>query len=328
VNWLGPSRPFGLDIGSTVVKAVELKQSGSAVTVSRAALLAMPAGTFSSGVVLDPTAASAIIRQLCRDNQFRSKRVITVPTGGDEFFARLKVERKGGQALDVRVREEVAKLAPFPLETAQVDFELLDNSLDLDWFSVLAAAARKEKIDRLQELLSRAGKTAAVVDVTACAMVNAFERNYLPKPEAVTALIDIGASGMTVCVVRGSTPLVAEYFPLAARSLALRMEDADPASRIVLELEKLFKRMDEKADGHPLDPRSKQVERLLLSGGGSRTSGLAVLLRDRLGIPFEEMNPFRKIEFDSSKAMSRVVWDHSYCMVIALGLALRGLDYT
>lgn len=310
-----------------MVKAAELTQLGSTVVAVRTGIAAMPTGAFSSGVILDPPEVARTIRTLCRENRFRSKRVVTTPIGGDEFFARLKLERGGQQALDARVREEAARLAPFPIETAHLDFDLLDNSFDLQWSSVLVAAARPEKITRLQELLSRAGKTATVVDVTAGALANAFELNYSPKPSAVTALLDIGASGMTVCIVRGSTPLLAEYVPLAALRLTLGVEEeADPAERIVIELERLFERMDEIAEEHPLDPGSHQIERLLLSGGGARTAGLASLLRERIGLPFEEINPFRKIEFVDSSVTSRLVWDHAHCMAIAVGLALRGLD--
>ena len=326
MNLFRSSRPFGLDIGSSMIKAAELTQVGSTVVVSRTGIAPMPSGAFSSGVIMDPPEAALAIRNLCRENHFRSKRVVAVPIGGDEFFARLKVERGGGQALDERVRQEAARVAPFPIAAAHLDFDLLDNSFDLQWSSVLVAAAKPEKIERLQQLLGRAGKTATVVDVTASALANAFEVNYQPKPLAVSALVDIGASGMTVCIVRGSTPLLAEHLPLAAMRLSLGVEESNPAERIVIELERLFERMDEIAEEHPLDPGSKQIERLVLSGGASRTAGLAGLLRERIGLPFEEFNPFRKIEIAAPEAMGHQVWDHAHCMAIAVGLALRGLD--
>ena len=54
--------------------------------------------------------------------------------------------------------------------------------------------------------------------------------------------------------------------------------------------------------------------------------GLDELLRARINVPIEELNPFLRIEYAGTDSLARVVWDHAHCMPVAVGLALQGLE--
>ncbi|HZS51144.1 MAG TPA: pilus assembly protein PilM [Bryobacterales bacterium] len=317
-------RPFGLDIGSATLKAVELERKNGTITAPRAAIASMPGGAFSGGVLLDPPAAAEAIRKLCREHRFRGKHVITGVSGSDVFVARVKLERGAPETLAARIRERACDAAPFSLEQAYLDYQLIDNFSDSQWVDVLVAAVKPGRLDVLQDVLRRAGKRATIVDVVSCALANVFEVNYAPAPSAVSGLLHVGASTLTVCIVRGSTPLIAEEVSLT--TVAGETAELNRAERVAIELERIFEQMDEIADEHPLEPGSGQIERLFLSGGGARSRGLPEVLKERIGLPFEELNPFRKIELSGSDTLSRLVWDHAHCMPVAVGLALRGLD--
>ncbi len=316
-------RPFGLDIGSTTLKAVELQTRNGTIAAPRVAIAPMPEGAFSGGVLLDPPAAAEAIRKLCREHRFRGTRVVAGVSGGDVFIARVKLERGAPETLAARVRERACDAAPFSLEQAYLDYQLIDNFSDSQWIDVLVAAVKPGRLHVLQDVLRRAGKNVTIVDVVSCALANVFEVNYAPAPSAVSGLVHVGASTLTVCIVRGSTPLIAEEVSLTKAGEAAELNRAE---RVVIELERIFEQMDEIADEHPLEPGSGQVERLFLSGGGARIRGLSEVLKERIGLPFEELNPFRKIELSGSDTLSRLVWDHAHCMPVAVGLALRGLD--
>ena len=319
----GKAPLVGLDIGSTMLKAVALKKKRDGVFLDSAGTAPMPAGALSDGAFLDPPAIADCIRQLWRDQRLRSKRVALALAGEGVFLTRLKLER-GASDLEAQVREEAARLAPFPLDEARLDYQVLDNFSDSCWVSALVVAARSRRVENLRDLATRAGKTPLVVDSTACALANAYEFNYEPAPSDVVALIHVGAAWMTVCVIRGSTPLLAQDLPLAPTEFT--EEEWNLTDRIAVQLERVFEFMDEIADEHPLEPHSRQIRRLLLSGGGARLQGLDSVLRDRIQLPFQEMDPFRKIEFEGSGALSRLVQTHAHCMPVAVGLALRGLD--
>ncbi len=320
----GTAPLVGLDIGSATVRAVGLRKKNNRLLVERAAIAALPDGAVSGGVFTDPPAIAECIRGLCRDHGLRGKQVAVALAGEDVFVTRLKLERRSKTTIEAQVREEAARLAPFSLDQAPLDFQVLETFSDAQWVDVLVVAAKAGKIERLRDLLERAGKTPAVVDCVACGLANAYEFNYQPAPTDLVAVLHIGAAIMTVCIVRGSSPVLAQDLPFS--SAHLTSEELTQTDRVAVSLERLFEQMDEIADERPLEPRSSQIQKLLLSGGGVRLKGLSQMLKSRIRLPFEEINPFRRIEFESSEALSLLVWDEAHAMTVAVGLALRGFD--
>jgi type IV pilus assembly protein PilM len=67
------------------------------------------------------------------------------------------------------------------------------------------------------------------------------------------------------------------------------------------------------------------VQKILISGGGSKLAGLAQELSQRLELPVEILDPFRNIKVDSKKFdpdyLSEIVPE----MAVAVGLAIRGV---
>jgi type IV pilus assembly protein PilM len=307
-----------------MLKAVRLARKGERFVVEGAAIEATPAGAINGTTLVDPPALADAIRRLCRDRKLAGKRVAAALSGQDIFVARLKVERNQSDSLEGRLRAEAASIAPFPLEGAALDYHVLDNFSHPDWVDALVVAAPPGRVDRLVDLLHRARKSLAVVEATACALVNVFQVNYEPAPTEVTALVHAGASTLSVVIVRGSAPVLARDVLLASSAMSPAVPSAP--ERVVVELERTFERLDETADDHPLEPRSSQIQRILLSGGAARTRGLEEMLRSRIKLPFEAMNPFRNVDFQNGSGSHRLVWDHLHCMPIAVGLALRAFD--
>jgi type IV pilus assembly protein PilM len=68
------------------------------------------------------------------------------------------------------------------------------------------------------------------------------------------------------------------------------------------------------------------VEKILVSGGGSKLNGLIEFLSHRFDMPVEIFDPFKKIKVDARgfdpEYMKEIVPE----MAIAVGLALRGVD--
>jgi type IV pilus assembly protein PilM len=307
-----------------MVKAVALRQERSLVIAERAGIAAMPDGAVSEGAVLDPAAAATAIGRFCRQQGLGGRRVAVAAAGEDVVILRLKLPRAETESLRAQLPEEIALQLPFPVGQATVDFQVLDDLPQSEWVQALVVAAKREKVERLRETVARAGKTAVVVDATACALSNVFEFNYEPPGSEISALLDLGATTVTVCVVRGATPLLARHLRLACTPLT--EQEWSLADRIAAQVERVFEQMDEVAEESPLEPGSGDVARLWLSGGAARLDGLEPVLRSRFRLPIEEIDPFRKIEVADAGPIRRVLEDHRQRLAVAVGLALRGLD--
>ncbi|HEV2830107.1 MAG TPA: pilus assembly protein PilM, partial [Pyrinomonadaceae bacterium] len=68
------------------------------------------------------------------------------------------------------------------------------------------------------------------------------------------------------------------------------------------------------------------VQSILVSGGGSKLTGLVDFLANRFEIPVEMFDPFRKIRVDARGFDPEYMREIVPEMAIAVGLALRGVD--
>ena len=74
------------------------------------------------------------------------------------------------------------------------------------------------------------------------------------------------------------------------------------------------------------DDNETQVQKILISGGGSKLAGLAQDLSQRLELPVEVLNPFRKIYIDQNKFDPDYIKEIVPEMAVAVGLAMRGVN--
>ncbi|MGI8495681.1 MAG: type IV pilus biogenesis protein PilM, partial [Pyrinomonadaceae bacterium] len=69
-----------------------------------------------------------------------------------------------------------------------------------------------------------------------------------------------------------------------------------------------------------------QVQKILISGGGSKLAGLREGLSARLELPVEILDPFRQIKVDTRKFDPDYLSEIMPEMAVAVGLALRGVE--
>lgn len=69
-----------------------------------------------------------------------------------------------------------------------------------------------------------------------------------------------------------------------------------------------------------------EVNQGLIYGGGSRLRGLATLLQDALGLPFQEANPWQSVQVDGKKSDPEELAKVALEFTVPVGLGLRGVS--
>jgi type IV pilus assembly protein PilM len=69
-----------------------------------------------------------------------------------------------------------------------------------------------------------------------------------------------------------------------------------------------------------------KVQKILISGGGSKLAGLAEELSNKLELPVEVLDPFRQIKVDTRKFDPDYLSEIMPEMAVAVGLAVRGVE--
>src|SRR5450755_1819770 len=314
----GSKTIVGLDVGSSSIKAVELKRGRDGLEVVHLGLEPLAPDIVVDSMIVDSGQVSSAIAKLFTDNQIKSTRVATAVSGHSVIVKRIPMPSMSDQELAETIQKEAAQHIPFDLSDVNLDYQILSEEAGSPQMDVLLVAVKKDKILNYTNVLSMAGKTPAIVDIDALALQNCYEYNYEPAPNQVVALLNLGASVMNINIVKGTTPLFPrdvsvgghQYTDSLQKELDLSFEDAESLKLgrrigtvsedakqpilqqvteiIVLEIQKTFDFFRATASG-------EHIERVYLAGGSSKVPGLVEALRQEFSLPVEILNPFKQI---------------------------------
>src|SRR5688572_28093118 len=338
----------GLDIGSSAVKAVELKPAGKGFRVTAFGTEPVPPESIVDGAIIDAGAvADAIRRVFERNTAFKTKDVCASLSGNAVIVKKITLPVMTESELAESIHWEAEQYIPFDVQDVNLDYQILDSGTGPETrgsMDVLLVAAKKEKIGDYTSVIAQAGRTPVLVDVDAFALQNAFEVNYGLEAHRTVVLLNGGASAININGRQGGQSVFARgismggnaYTEAIQKELDLpfdtaeqlkkgipvdgaTFEEAQPilhavTENVLLEVQKTF-------DFFKATASSDQIDRIMLSGGASRVDGFAEMLQERFNAPVEEFNPFRSVVWDAKKLGAAE--DYAATAAIAVGLALR-----
>jgi type IV pilus assembly protein PilM len=339
----------GLDIGSSAVKAVELRRTGRTYKVVGFGSAPVPPDSIVDGAIIDATAVAEVIRQLFQSARLKTSDVAASLSGNAVIVKKISLPVMTDAELAESIYWEAEQYIPFDIQDVNLDYQILSAPTAPDargTMDVLLVAAKKEKIADYTAVITQAGRSPVVVDVDAFALQNAYEVNYDVDERAVVALVNVGASATNINVICAGQSLFTRdisiggnaYTEAIQKELSLPFETAEQAKKgahvdgvsfdnvkpvlkainenVLLEIQKTF-------DFFKSTAGSDRIDRILLSGGASRVSGFRDMLAERFGAPVELFDPFRKVEFDAAKFGIGDVGDVAPTAAVSVGLALR-----
>jgi len=345
----GNKTVIGLDIGSAMVKAVELEPHGGSYRLRAFGFAPLPPEAIVQGSFMNAPAISAAISEACSMGSFKSKDVVTSVSGHSVIVKRIALPAQSKEELEETIRWEAEQYIPFDIADVNLDYQILEGSSlsgegNMD---VLLAAAKKDKINDYAGVINQAGLQPIAVDIAAFALQNAFEANYEFEPHQVIALCDIGAAVSSITVLHGGTSVYwrdinvggNQYTDAIQKELNLSADQAErmkrgeeidgiPYERVLpilasvtedvgIEIQKtldFFKNISGADEG---------LDRLYLTGGSAQVVHLKEALGERLHTQVEILNPFRKIQPAGRDVGAEILNDMSPTASVAVGLALR-----
>jgi type IV pilus assembly protein PilM len=338
---MGAKTIVGLDVGSSSIKAVELRKTRTGIEVAHLGLEPIAPDIVVDSMIVDSGTVSAAIAKLFTDTMIKSKAVATAVSGHSVIVKKISLPSMSDQELAETIQKEAAQHIPFDLADVNLDYQILSDDASSPTMDVLLVAVKKDKILNYTNVLSMAGKTPAIVDIDALALQNCYEFNYEP--------LNLGASVMNINIVKGTTPLFPrdvsvgghQYTDSLQKELDLSFDDAESLKLgrkvgtvqddaktpilqqvteiIVLEIQKTFDFFRASAAG-------EHIEKIYLAGGSAKVPGLVEALRQEFSMPVELFNPFQKVLAPAEGAGAELVEQNAGQLAVAVGLALRSFE--
>jgi type IV pilus assembly protein PilM len=339
----------GLDIGSSAVKAVELKSGGKGGAEHQLVNIGMeslPPEAIVDGAIMDSGAVIDAIQRLFSSQKIKTPDVATSVSGNAVIVKKISLPQMSPEELAESIHWEAEQYIPFDIQDVALDYEVIEGSGSGGNMDVLLVAVKKDKISDYTSAISQAGKTPAIVDVDVFALQNCYEINYGIDPGRVIALLNVGASIMNINITKGPTSIFNrdiavggnQYTDAIQKDLNLSFDQAEALKRgsrvegaapenlapilqavsenIALEIQKTF-------DFFKATSSEDRIDRIFLAGGTSKVHGLQELLADRFEAGVEIMTPFNNISYNPRDFDPEFINEIGPSAAIAVGLAAR-----
>ena len=258
------------------------------------------------------------------------------------MLRRLELPPLSPKELPEAVRWESEQVLPLDPDTAATDYLPLDTEKERT--EVLLAAAPKPVVEDRIRILEAAGLTPRVVDVESLALARCVLTVEPPEEGSSVALVHIGAHITYVVLLRGEMVpfvrdvlLAGEHFTeTLAEGMGVPFEDAEQIKRTaegtspeeVLSIvgavvNELGDEIARTLYYYRVREGGVEPDRVLLTGGGSKLTGLGDSLSERLGKPVLSWNPLARSRGDRGDLDTHLIKDVGPLLPIALGLSLR-----
>jgi type IV pilus assembly protein PilM len=295
--------PIGLDIGSSSIRAVEVRRTKDEYALINFGQVPLPTGTVLGGVVQDPVAITSALRQLWAACKFSTKHVTLGVTNPQLVVREMSVSNLPAKEMHKSLPFQVSDMLPLAVERSVLDFYPLEAPGDGPTVRGLLIAMPKEAVLTVVQAVEKAGLHVAGVDLASLALLRAASR----LDAQVEAIVDIGAEVTSVVVHVDGEPLIVRTVPRGgteiteniATRLGIKPAEADvlkcryglhgddrpdTAIAVAEAIRPLVNELRSSFTYLASGERQKQVTRISLCGGSALMPGLAEHLQNQLHV--------------------------------------------
>ena len=340
----------GVDIGTSSVKLVELKESSKGFKLESFAVGPIPSQAIVDGAIMDAGAIVESLQDLLREHKIKRKQAAMGLSGHSVIVKKISLPEMSEDELEESIHWEAEQYIPFDIDDVNLDFQILETTEPTEEgkMDVLLVAVKKDKIDDYTSVLIQAGLTPAIVDLDAFAFAlqNGYEINYEVVPDKNIALVNVGAGIMNINVLRNGMSTFTrdisvggnQFTEAIQKELHVSIEDAESLKmgEVVADVdaeavkgiigsinENLSVEIQRSFDFFRATSADQEIDSIILSGGCARIANLDRFLAERLGLEVEVNNPFQNIEINEKRFDPQYIQENAPLAAVGIGLALR-----
>ncbi len=198
---------IGLDIGSSSVKAVQLKRSKRGVQLQAFGVEPLMPQTIVDGTIMDQSAVVDAIRTLWSRLRLKQKDVAIAIAGHSVIIKKINLPAMSEDELADQIQVEAEHHIPFARDDVEIDYAVVRKQNASGQMEVVLVAAKKEVVADYTQVVRDAALNPVVVDVAAFSSQNAFEANYELEAGETAVLIVVGAAISNINIVRDGESL-------------------------------------------------------------------------------------------------------------------------
>ncbi len=308
---------FGLDIGETSIRIVQLKKSGNRPALVSYGDAVIPAGLARSDAPADADRLAGAVRQLVKDLKLTTNNVVAGLPASRVFASVITTPKLSDAELAKAIRFQADQYIPMPVDQVKLDWNVLGPGTTDKELEVLLVAAPNTVTSKYLQTLEGAGLEVMALEINSTALYRAL----LPPTSPPALVLDMGSTASDLAIVYQHSPRLIRSSGVGGQTLvkaasqSLGLDDAQ-AEQFVhkfgltqTKLEgQVFKALKPSLDVLVEEvqksvkffigryPQAK-LEKLVLTGGTSALLELPSYIATAIGLPVEIGNPWVNVSY-------------------------------
>jgi type IV pilus assembly protein PilM len=333
---------FGLDIGTTAIRLVQLRGSDPKALVKYAY-----APIDSKLTMSDSKADQQKVMQALRDlvaQAHLTTRHVAVGIPSDKVFTTVvDIERLAPAELAKTIRFQADALIPTPLNESKLDWAVLgDSPKDKTKIEVLLTSVTNEFVENRLDLLESIGLNVIAFEPDSIALTRAVIPANTAAPQMV---LDIGSKATDLVVVMNGAPRLIRAIPTGSEAIIrAAMQNLNIDEKQAQQFVYKFGLAKEKLEGQiyhaiisTIDLLTSEIEksikffqtryvnakleRIIVTGGASALPEFPLYLANKFGLNVEIGNAWRNVSFPADRQNELLSVSNHFG--VAAGLAER-----
>lgn len=333
---------FGLDIGTTAVRVVQMRGGRNKVLVNYGSVEIDPRISRSDANADQQKLAQAI-KQVISQSGISTPNVAVGLPSQKVFSTVVDVDRLSPAELEKTIRFQADSLIPTPLAESKIDWALLgDSPKEASKVELLLSSVSNGFVEQRLDLLESIGLNVIAFEPDSLAITRAL---LAPETVSATLILDMGDLATDLVIVLGGAPRLIRSIPVgiegvvksAMQGLSIDEKQAQQfvfkfgMSKDKLEgqiynaingtIEVLMGEIEKSIKFFNTRYPEQKLERVLVTGGASTLPEFPLTLANRFGISVEIGNSWRNTSFAANKQNELLAASSRFA--VAAGLAER-----
>ena len=341
----GVSDFFGLDIGTTAIRLVQLNGSGPVKSLSKYAYSPVETKLVLSDAKADQQKIGEIITKLVSQSGVSSRHVAVGLPSNRVFTTIVDVDRMNPSELAQSMKFQADSLIPTPIAESKIDWAILgDSPVDKTKMEVLLTSASNEYIENRLDMLEGIGLNVIAFEPDNLALSRALvlpdDMNSVPQ-----LVIDIGSMSTDIVIIVNGAPRLTRSIPTGTESilkattqnLNIDLKQAEQfvfkfglvkdklegqvyqaiigtIELLITDIEKSIKFFEQRYQG-------LKIGNIIVTGGASVLPEFPLYVANRFGVNVEIGNAWRNISYGQDKQNDLLAISNHFG--VAAGLAER-----
>jgi len=337
----------GLDIGSSLIKVVEVDHSRDEPMLVRYGIVKLPPEAIVEGEIMDQSLVVQGIQECMAKAGVTTKKVVTAVSGRAVIVKKVVMDKMNPDDAKEAIFWEAEQHVPFDIDDVCLDFQVLNEDVGANQMEILLVAAKKEMVNAHAGIVRDAGLAPVIIDVDSFAIQNAVEAISDSGAGRVVGLVNIGSDVTNINIIQNNIPYFTRDLSVGSnlfveamqREMGLSFEEAEEmlaGNAHIEEPNRLREVIAEAAHDISMGiDRSiaflktagdaDRIDHAVLSGGGACVPFLREILSEKHDIDFTVNDAVSRIDraeglFEQHSDSAEKV---APLLTVALGLALR-----